>query len=184
MDNHPERSDRTGPYDHFAPIAYYLKALIQMGIGVWVVVAASTQVIEGVATDSKLFEIVGHGLAFAAVVELGYTLFTPGADETLDPLMLAIAALLLIRIGQINKLDWRDAISVMLYVVCLAGLFAVRKFLVEIHREATVSLLDVWRRFSALGRRRRTVAPTSAASAPADPTGPADVSIVSQRTGD
>jgi hypothetical protein len=182
MDNHPDRSDRSGPYDHFAPIAYYLKALIQMGIGVWVVVTASTRVIEGVATDSSLFEIVGHGLAFAAVVELGYTLFTPGADETLDPLMLAIAALLLIRIGQIGKLDWRDAISVLLYVICLAALFAVRKFLVEIHREATVSLLDVWHRVTALGRPRRPVGLTPVA--PLQPPPPPEVPVVSPRTGD
>ena len=41
------------------------------------------------------FQIIASALAAATVIELAYTLFTPGPDEALDPVLLAIASALL-----------------------------------------------------------------------------------------
>jgi hypothetical protein len=142
------------PYKQLAPVAHLVKAVVQMFIGIWAVYAAAAKVINGDATNEALFQTVGHALALAAVVELAYTLFTPGADETLDPLMLGLSSLLLIRLGLVSDkgLDWRDAVPVVLYIGCLAGLFAVRRYLAELHDEGETGVLHViariWKRSS------------------------------------
>ena len=44
----------------------------------------------------------GVGLAAAAALELAYTLFTPGPDEALDPLMLGLSATILLKLAAIE----------------------------------------------------------------------------------
>ena len=76
-------------------------------------------------------DMVGQALAYSAGIELAYTLFTPGPDEALDPVMMGLAAAILLGVSQIEKLTVPGGVSAMLYCIALAGLFAIRKWLIE-----------------------------------------------------
>jgi hypothetical protein len=58
-------------------------------IAVWLVHEARDDATLKERSDG-LFAAIGFALGAAAVVELAYTVFTDGADETLDPLMLGV----------------------------------------------------------------------------------------------
>ena len=76
-------------------------------------------------------DIIAYGLFFSTGIDLAYMLFTPGPDETLEPVMTGLAAAILLGLG---KLDLSQApvehgIVLFLAAAALAGLFATRKFL-------------------------------------------------------
>lgn len=75
------------------------------------------------------FQIIASALAAATVIELAFTLFTPGPDEALDPVLLAIAAALLFQLGKVDQFHWEDGLAVVLYGIALAALFVVRVFI-------------------------------------------------------
>ena len=75
------------------------------------------------------FQIIADALAAATVIQLAYTLFTPGPDEALDPVLLAIATALLYQLGTVTTFRWQDGLAVLLYGVTLGGLFVVRVFI-------------------------------------------------------
>ncbi len=75
------------------------------------------------------FQIIASALAAATVIELAFTLFTPGPDEALDPVLLAIAAALLFQLGKVSEFHWQDGLTVVLYGIALAALFMVRVFI-------------------------------------------------------
>jgi hypothetical protein len=60
---------------------------------------------------------------------LAFTLFTPGPDEALDPVLLAIAAALLFQLGKVDQFHWQDGLAVLLYGAALAALFMVSVFI-------------------------------------------------------
>lgn len=111
-------TDQRGPspYAGAAPIARWIKAVVQMIIGgvasaivLWV--AARNLPPGGKPLDyvqEQIFGIIGLALVVAAAVELAYTLFTDGPDEALDPLMLGLSAALLLQLGSADALDWRQ----------------------------------------------------------------------------
>lgn len=76
-----------------------------------------------------VFKLIADALAASTVIELAYTLFTPGPDEALDPVLLAVAAALLFQLGRTNGFKWQDGTAIILYSTSLAVLFAVRVFL-------------------------------------------------------
>lgn len=78
---------------------------------------------------------IGLGLAASAVIELAYTLSTPGPDEVLDPLMLGLASSMLLVVGGIDtrSLTLAKATALLVLGVLLALLFAVRLLLAEVH---------------------------------------------------
>lgn len=76
-----------------------------------------------------LFQVIADALAAATVIQLAYTLFTPGPDEALDPVLLAIATALLFQLGTVDRFRWQDGLAVLLYAAALSGLFAVRVFI-------------------------------------------------------
>jgi hypothetical protein len=67
------------------------------------------------------FHVIADALASATVIQLAYTLFTPGPDEALDPVLLAIATALLFQLGQVNTFQWRDGLTLLLYGATLGG---------------------------------------------------------------
>jgi hypothetical protein len=75
------------------------------------------------------FQIIASALAAATVIELAFTLFTPGPDEALDPVLLAIAAALLFQLGKVEQFHWQDGLAVVLYGMALGALFVVRVFI-------------------------------------------------------
>jgi ABC-type uncharacterized transport system permease subunit len=75
---------------------------------------------------------ISIGLAAAAALELAYTLFTPGPDEALDPLMLALSATLLLKLTQLSSsVSMGEAVALLLLGLLLAILFATRLMLAE-----------------------------------------------------
>jgi hypothetical protein len=75
---------------------------------------------------------IGVGLAAAAAVELAYTLFTPGPDEALDPLMLGLSATILFKLAAIDgPVSLANAGAFLLLGVLLAVLFVTRLLLAE-----------------------------------------------------
>jgi hypothetical protein len=140
------------PYKSIAPVAQLLKALLQMAIGtvaVAEIMLRSVPMMRDRATKvpeigTMVFSHVGLALGLAAAVELAYTLFTHGPDEALDPLMLGVAAALLIQLGQVGQFDYRQGIAAALYVGALAGLFAIRRKLADDIR--VEDFADWWKR--------------------------------------
>ncbi len=74
-------------------------------------------------------QVIASALAVAAAIELAYTLFTPGPDEALEPLMLGLSAgiLFLITENSNDKLSVAVQFSaVLLGVLALGALFIIR----------------------------------------------------------
>jgi hypothetical protein len=74
-----------------------------------------------------VFWIIADALAAATVIQLAFTLFTPGPDEALHPVLLAIATALLFQLGNAT-LQWQDGLAVLFYGTALGALFVVRVF--------------------------------------------------------
>jgi hypothetical protein len=118
-----------------------IKTALQMLIGIAAVCIIGWHFIAGSASDPEpaipqLLDGIGIALAAAAVIELAYTLFTEGPDEALDPLMLAIAATLIIQIGKYPEekrpnTEVASAGDLLLLGILLAVLFLVRLVLSE-----------------------------------------------------
>jgi hypothetical protein len=133
------------PYVIAAPKAQYFKAALQMLVGLVAVGELARQLlihwlhhatIEHVQVH--VFEIIGFALAVAAAIELAYTLFTPGPDEALDPLMLGLSAALILQLGKVESFQWTQALAALLYITGLAVLFVVRR------RLAATSDVPAW----------------------------------------
>jgi len=68
------------------------------------------------------FKYIASALAISAGVELSYMLFTDGPDETIEPLMLAIASAAFYTISNTPENSWAMlgyAISLLVLMVCL-----------------------------------------------------------------
>ena len=142
------------PYRSVAPKARYFKSIVQMVIGVTAAFFAIREAWHGLATiddvtvvQNHVFEAIALGLAVAAAVELAYTLFTPGPDEALDPLMLAVSAALILQLGKVEKFQWQEAIAALIFAAALAGLFAIRKYLATQHEPLDWSLVEQVRKW-------------------------------------
>ena len=75
---------------------------------------------------SDALHLVAAALAGSAAVELAYTLFTRGPDEALEPVLVAIAAAILLQLGRVEQFDYKAAIAVLLYVFALVAAFWAR----------------------------------------------------------
>lgn len=78
-----------------------------------------------------VLDIVAKALGYATAVELAYTLFTPGPDEAINPLITGVATVVLLGLGHVDKLDLNQAIAAVLYVLTIAGLFIIRRRFIE-----------------------------------------------------
>jgi hypothetical protein len=123
-------------YEMVEPRAKGLKALGQMVIGTATVPIIAVMVWmprfnrQGIA--ELALHVVAISLALAAAIELTYTLFTPGPDEAVDPLILGLSSLLLIQISSPSlELTPSKAAASLLLVVALAVLFLVREIFIE-----------------------------------------------------
>jgi hypothetical protein len=76
-----------------------------------------------------VFKLIADALAASTVIELAFTLFTPGPDEALDPVLLAVAAALLFQLGKTDGFKWQEGAAIAFYSVSLGILFVVRIFL-------------------------------------------------------
>ena len=121
-------------YTRAKPYAAILKASLQMLVGVIAVSVVGWQYLFFSVKDptTLILNGISIGLAAAAALELAYTLFTPGPDEALDPLMLALSATLLLKLTQLSSsVSTGQAVALLLLGLLLAALFATRLMLAE-----------------------------------------------------
>jgi hypothetical protein len=127
------RSTRTQQvFDKAEPRAKVAKTVLEMLVGVVVVCGvlarAATDLVRLKAPDDAvIFHIVAGGLAVVAAIELAYTLFTPGPDEVIDPLLLGLSSALLFQISKMKSFDWSSGLAAVLFVAAIGGLFAIRR---------------------------------------------------------
>jgi hypothetical protein len=130
----PERTKLPDVYARAKPYAAILKASLQMLIGVIAVSVVGWQFLFFSVKDptALILNGISIGLAAAAALELAYTLFTPGPDEALDPLLLALSATLLLKLTQLTpSVSMGEAVALLLLGLLLAVLFATRLMLAE-----------------------------------------------------
>lgn len=125
-------------YQHLKEPAKGVKVLLQMIVGVVgvtvVLVAVLRDALGGTtALDSSKHALVliSVALAVAASLELAYTLFTPGPDEAVDPLILGISAIFLYLTSAQDNLTWTGEVAVVLFAITLGILFAVRQHFID-----------------------------------------------------
>jgi hypothetical protein len=129
-------------YRNCKPWAYSVKILLQMLVGLGALIDIGMHVANSVANQTgaaplapptvTTVRVIAYALAVAAAIELAYTLYTPGPDEALDPLMLGLSSGILILITSDNHLSVTDKYwGILIGVFALAGLFLVRKYLLS-----------------------------------------------------
>jgi hypothetical protein len=141
----PETAELPDVYARAKPYAAILKASLQMLVGVIAVSVVGWQALffSGVDLTTLILNGISIGLAAAAALELAYTLFTPGPDEALDPLMLALSATLLLKLTQLGSpVSMGEALALVLLGLLLAALFATRLMLAE--RDEKDKLPKIW----------------------------------------
>jgi uncharacterized glyoxalase superfamily protein PhnB len=123
-------------YEAADPPAEWIKAIVQMLIGVITVITIAVLVwiprfhSNGIA--ELALRIVAIGLALAAVVELTYTLFTDGPDEALNPLILGLSSFILIKISDPGTdLTMGNTGAFALLILALGALFVIREIFIE-----------------------------------------------------
>jgi hypothetical protein len=121
------------------PFAHGIKVLLQMIVGVGAVCDIAWHVGQSVSTHSGTapfapaittsVTVIASALAVAAAIELAYTLFTPGPDEALEPLMLGLSSGILFLISEPAGQDLSVSAqfsAVLLGVLALGVLFFIR----------------------------------------------------------
>jgi hypothetical protein len=76
---------------------------------------------------ADVFAITAAGLAVAAAFELAYTLYTPGPDEALNPLLLGVSSAFLFLASKSTQLDWQFGFAAAFVAAALYGLFKIRE---------------------------------------------------------
>jgi hypothetical protein len=126
-DSHPLYEALKGP-------ARTVKIALQMVVGVTIAVLLVLQALPPIlpyaypgwlGLDTAPLKLVAHGLAISAGFELAYMLFTPGPDEAVEPVLLGMAAALLVVVSDQLR-DWTSGVLVVLLSVALAILFLVK----------------------------------------------------------
>ncbi len=114
-------------------LAHRLKTRIQQVIGICGVALLITRVLQEVFDPTKplddkvLLRVAAITLSAATVVELSYTLFTPGPDEALNPLLLGLSSSLLFLIASQQSLTWESAGGAFLLVGAIGLTFWIRE---------------------------------------------------------
>jgi hypothetical protein len=154
-----EHSDSDPAYPRpVEDVARRIKAILQMAIGIYAVgwlgwtfllssqihncaamqevnMKPSHSVCYLIPPGEIVFRLIADALAASTVIELAFTLFTPGPDEALDPVLLAVAAALLFQLGKIDGFKWQEGAAIAFYSVSLGILFVVRVFLASGERD-------------------------------------------------
>jgi 4-hydroxybenzoate polyprenyltransferase len=69
--------------------------------------------------------MVGKGLAYSAGIELAYMLFTPGPDEAIEPVIVGIAAAILVTVSK-DTITIYDGLATFFLCMAMGGLFYLR----------------------------------------------------------
>lgn len=71
--------------------------------------------------------LVAKALEYSAGFELAYTLFTEGPDEAVEPVIMGLAAAMLLGLSKLDRIDVLAGCGAVVFVIALAGLFFIRK---------------------------------------------------------
>ena len=82
-----------------------------------------------VALDT--LELVAKALAYSAGIELAYMLFTDGPDEAIEPVIMGLAAAILLGLSKLLQPDFLQACGVIILVLALGALFIIRQYTIE-----------------------------------------------------
>src|SRR6266567_4312273 len=130
-------------YDLIEPFAKNIKITLQMFIGFGLTGLIILKILHQLQWSinntflndfvymSSTLAIVAAALAYSSAIELAYTLFTKGPDEAVDPLMLGLAAAILLSISKTEVFDVTFGEAMAFYVAGLAGLFAIKRFFID-----------------------------------------------------
>jgi hypothetical protein len=123
-------------YESARPPAEWVKALVQMLIGIATVGTIAVLIwiphFNGIGIAELGLRTIAIGLALAAVVELTYTLFTDGPDEALNPLILGLSSFILVKISAPRAgLSMANTGAISLLVLALGALFVIREVFIE-----------------------------------------------------
>ena len=136
----PRRNLGRWLYQNAGPPAYGVKVILQMAVGIGAVIDIVWHVQQSVSNHkggapfappiAASVLVIASALAVAAAIELAYTLFTPGPDEVLEPLMLGLTSgiFFLITENANDKLSVAEQFTaVLLGVIALGILFIIRR---------------------------------------------------------
>lgn len=134
-----------GLYEKLEPPAHNVKVIGQMLVGTAVVCVVLLKAtinmfnhLQFMNVDDTLTTVSG-GLAVAATLELAYTFFTSGPDEAVEPLILGLAAAVLLAITSLKTPTWAAAGLIAALVFALVLLFVVRDFFIVDPNERRIS---------------------------------------------
>lgn len=135
----PRRNLGSWLYEKAKPTAYGIKVFLQMTVGLGAVLDIAWHVEQSVSMHhgqdpfapsiAKSVLVIASALAVAAAIELAYTLFTPGPDEALEPLMLGLSSGILFLITENADKGLSPAVqfsAVLLGSIALGVLFMIR----------------------------------------------------------
>lgn len=143
----------TKPYETLSDRAEVVKALLQMVVGIFLVFSVLNQLIAsafgpfvagGEAAKCSgpgligfwcgfstkiLLDSIGDALLVATAIELAYMLFTKGPDEAVNPPLMALAAAILLTLGNVDGIqpNATRALEIIVYVAAIAVLLWLRK---------------------------------------------------------
>jgi ribosomal protein L40E len=142
-------------YGRYQPLAKNIKISLQMFVGVILVVLTIVKffysIVIGIFNisptnhirllDPPLLAIVGYALAFSTAFELAYTLYTPGPDEAVDPLITGLAAAILVILSEDSSIALVSAGGVALLILALIALFIFKYILFDEKGKEWISFL-------------------------------------------
>jgi hypothetical protein len=113
-----------------------LQFLIGIGLAVLLLVKLSYVLIQWHGAAPRIqqlaalppLELTAIALAYSSGFELAYTLFTAGPDEAVEPVIMGLAAAMLLGFSKLKRIDVLAGCGAVVFVIALAGLFFVRQY--------------------------------------------------------
>jgi hypothetical protein len=132
-------------YKKCRPVAERIKIALQFAVGfgltVLLVVKAIFSLVPSLVgplwwradelRSIPTLELVAIALEYSAGIELAYTLFTEGPDEAVEPVIMGLAAAMLLGFSKLGSIDLLAACGAIAFVIALAGLFLIRHYFVQ-----------------------------------------------------
>lgn len=140
-----KQNDMHPLYKKYKPVAKLWKVRLQMLVGAAIPLLLFVRLmlyfssspgeifVLGVLADQHPLHIVSYALAISAGIELAYMLFTPGPDEAVEPLILGLAAAVLLLVSEKDLADFELAWSVLVFTACIGFLFWIRSRFAVLH---------------------------------------------------
>jgi hypothetical protein len=132
-------------YKSCRPIAERIKIALQFSVGFGLTCLLVAKVIYSLVPSLKAplwlrvdelrsiptLELVAIALEYSAGIELAYTLFTEGPDEAVEPVIMGLAAAMLLGFSKLGSIDVLAGCGAIAFVLALAGLFLIRHYFVQ-----------------------------------------------------